>query len=619
MNKYLCIAIYLCLIFIPSEAKHIIIEAESFKNTGGWKIDQQFMDVMGSPYLIAHGMGEKVEDAYTDVHASSQGMYAVYVRTFNWTSPWHKGKGPGAFRLSVNGKNMERTVGQTGDKWLWEYAGMVQLRKGNNRVVLHDLTGFDGRCDAVCFLEHGKSSGETETLDSLREEQQRGNKSRSEDRYFDLVVGGGGIAGIGAAVSAARLGLKVALIQNRPILGGNNSSEVCVHLGGMIDVGMYPKLGGLLKEYAPTEEGNAMPARNYEDQRKMDIVLSEPNISLFVNTHINGIEMEGQTIKSVTAQNIITGHYIRFHAPLFADCTGDASIGYMAGADYRIGRESRREFGEALAPVVADSMTMGSSVQWYSVDTRKKSSFPIFKYGIGFHEENAEHVFKGEWTWETGMYEDQLKDFEKVRDYGLLVIYSNWSFLKNESKDKDKYKNRKLEWVAYIAGKRETRRLMGDYILSQEDLAKNVWHEDASFTTSWSIDLHHPDSINSLFFPGREFKADTKHTLIYPYAVPYRCLYSRNVNNLFMAGRNISTTHVALGTTRVMRTTAMMGEVVGMAASICHKHGVQPRQVYQKYMNELKRLMEKGIGGHNLPNNQKYNEGGRLHHPPIIR
>lgn len=219
----------------------------------------------------------------------------------------------------------------------------------------------------------------------------------------------------------------------------------------------------------------------------------------------------------------------------------------------------------SIAPEKADKLTMGSSVQWYSVDNKKSSPFPEFSYGVEFNDKNCEKVMMGEWTWETGMNFDQIKDFERIRDYGMLVVYSNWSYLKNRMKENDQYKNRKLGWVAYVAGKRESRRLMGDYILKEDDITKNVSHEDASFATTWSIDLHWQDPKNSEHFPGNEFKAVTKHILIHPYAVPYRCLYSRNVENLFMAGRNISVTHVALGTVRVMRTTGMMGEVVGMA------------------------------------------------------
>jgi hypothetical protein len=180
------------------------------------------------------------------------------------------------------------------------------------------------------------------------------------------------------------------------------------------------------------------------------------------------------------------------------------------------------------------------------------------------------------------------------------------------------YKNRKLDWVAYIAGKRESRRLMGDYILKEDEIRKHVLQEDATATSSWTIDLHFPDPNNSKHFPSNEFIASTNHILIYPYPIPYRCLYSRNVNNLFMAGRNISVTHTALGTVRVMRTTGMMGEVVGMAASICKKYNTEPRKVYWHYLDTLKELMKKGVGIGNLPNNQKYNEGGCLNKLPEV-
>ena len=225
----------------------------------------------------------------------------------------------------------------------------------------------------------------------------------------------------------------------------------------------------------------------------------------------------------------------------------------------------------------------------------------------------------GEWQWETGMNFNQIDDFERIRDYGLLVVYSNWSFLKNELKNNHEYLKRKLGWVAYIAGKRESRRLLGDYILKQDDIDKNVFHEDASFATTWSLDLHFPDSTNASHFPAAPFKAETEHIHIYPYAVPYRCLYSRNIDNLFMAGRNISVTHVALGTVRVMRTTGMMGEVVGMAASLCKKHQVLPRLIYQQHLPELRSLMQKGVGRKNgIPDNQNFNRQAPLDRPCLL-
>lgn len=341
-------------------------------------------------------------------------------------------------------------------------------------------------------------------------------------------------------------------------------------------------------------------------------------MTTFLGYRVNEVDTAGGRIRSVVATDIETGKRLRFNAPLFADCTGDGTVGYLAGADYLYGRESRAEYGEPTAPENPDSMTMGVSVQWRSREAagRKDARFPVFEYGLGLDDESCRRVDMGEWTWETGMNYDQIDDAERIRDYGMLVVYSNWSYLKNRL---GLFPDRRLDWVAYVAGKRESRRLLGDYILKEDDMTKHVFHEDGSFTATWSIDLHCPDPENTAHFPGEEFIATTNHVVIYPYPVPYRCLYSRNVDNLFMAGRDISVTHVALGSVRVMRTTGMMGEVVGMAAALCKRHGVGPRDIYRYHLPELKALMEKGVAVPGLPNNQNYNEGGRLSRVPVIR
>ena len=600
---------------------NLFIEAESFAKKGGWVVDQQFMDLMGSSYLMAHGMGEPVEDAQTEVTFPEKGTYYVYVRTYNWTSPWKDGEGAGKFSLYVGNKKLASPLGCEGNTWMWQAAGKVTIKDVNMELRLHDLTGFNGRCDAIYFTteEGAVPPSDVAALEKFRREKLNLPEEAPLAGEYDLVVVGAGIAGMSAAVSAARLGCKVALLNDRPVIGGNNSSEIRVHLGGRIEAGPYKELGNLQKEFGPTRGGNAQPADYYEDQKKMDWLLKEKNVSLFTNYRAIAVEKEGDRITAVIAKHIETGEEKRFEAPLFSDCTGDGTIGYLAGADYRMGRESRDEFGESTAPEQADKMTMGASVQWYSEDTKKPSSFPQFEYGVDFNEKNCEKVTMGEWTWETGMNYDQIKDFERIRDYGLMVVYSNWSYLKNEMKENDVYKNRKLAWVAYISGKRESRRLMGDYILKEDDLRKHVVHEDGSAASTWSIDLHYPDPKNTENFPGQEFKSIAKHINIYPYPIPYRCLYSRNIDNLFMAGRNISVTHVALGTVRVMRTTGMMGEVVGMAASICKKYQVNPRSVYQSHLPELKELMKEGVGQKGLPNNQQYNEGGTLKEKPVVQ
>lgn len=669
----------------PLAAANIWIEAESFQEKGGWLVDQQMIEGMGSPYLIAHGLGTPVKDALMKVRIDTAATYNVYVRTYNWTAPWHPAAGPGGFKVAINGKRLPVIVGQTGNHWQWQKAGTVNLKQGMATLELCDLTGFDGRCDAICLSTSAVAPPEDyEALKRYRDKMLRRGPNVRSAGVFDLVVVGGGVAGMSAAVAAARLGLKVALVQNRPVLGGNNSSEVRVHLGGRINTGKYPRLGDLQKEFGPTQEGNAMPAESYGDDRKLKFVKAEPNVSLFLNHHVCGVQMQGQhipmtkllpalqpsamphgvrakasctsdeganatangakcegegpllasgetgknegtglinrdnAIASVIAMNVLTGEELRFEAPLFADCTGDATLGVLAGAMYSIGREPQSAFGEDLAPQQADDMTMGVSMQWYAKKRDKPTSFPLFEYGISFNEQTAEKRLRGEWTWETGLNSRIVDNLERVRDYGMLVVYSNWSYLKNRSKDRRRYERQQLDWLAYVAGKRESRRLLGDYVLSEQDIVKNMPHEDGTFTTTWSIDLHYPDTLNARNFATGAFKAISRQRVIYPYAVPYRCLYSRNISNLFMAGRNISVTHVALGSVRVMRTTGMMGEVVGMAAAVCRANRAYPRQVYTHFLPQLQALMERGVGDASLPNNQTYNEGWVLEQPPRL-
>jgi hypothetical protein len=611
-NSLLTIFISSLLLACNNKPTDLFVEAESFATKGGWVVNQQFMDLMGSPYLMAHGMGIPVEDASATVKFPKTGIYRLFVRTYNWTAPWLNDKGPGKFQVLVNDKPIEITFGDEGNTWLWQDGGLVEINSREVQISLHDLTGFDGRCDAFYFTQDTSfvPPAEKEALTAFRY-QQTGIVPEDGGSY-DLVVIGGGIGGICTAVSAARLGSKVALIQDRPVYGGNNSSEVRVHLGGRIGLDPYPALGGIVKEISPMHGGNAQPGNRYEDEKKSAVVSGEPNISQYLNYHAFKVEMDGNKIKSVTAKHIETGKELVFTAPLFVDCTGDATIGALAGADFAMGRESKAEFGESIAPEVGDKMTMGSSVQWYSEENNADSTFPVFSYGVDFNETNAQKVTMGEWTWETGMHLNQITDFERIRDYGLLVVYSNWSFLKNGYSQKDRFANRSLGWVAYVAGKRESRRLLGDIILRQQDMEEQIPYPDATACVTWSIDLHYPDPENSAQFPGNEFRSICEQPLIHPYPVPYRCMYSRNINNLFMTGRNMSVTHTALGTTRQMRSIGMFGEVIGMAASICKQHNVLPRSVYENHLDELISLMKKGVGKEGTADYPQYNLGETL-------
>lgn len=325
----------------------------------------------------------------------------------------------------------------------------------------------------------------------------------------------------------------------------------------------------------------------------MDIVKNEPSLHLFLNTHVNAIEKEGQKIKSVLAREVVSGRRIKFSAPVFADCSGDGTLGYLAGADYRYGREARKETKETLAPKVADNLTMGTSVMWYSVKRKGEFGFPETPWAVQFNENNCQKVTRGDWNWELGLGRDQLSESEFIRDYGFRLIYGNWSFLNNSASFREEYKGRKLEWVSYIGGKRESRRLMGDVLLKQQDIETNVKYPDACVTTTWTIDLHYPKEIPGL--KEESFRTIARKKKIRPYCIPFRCLYSHNIKNLFMAGRNISVTHVALGTVRVMKTTGMMGEVIGLAASLCKKHNALPGEIYKKHLHYLKEILHQGV------------------------
>ena len=611
MKKIFALISAIFVLAACTSTRDIFIEAESFATKGGWSVDQQFTFEMGSPYLIAHGMGRAVEDATTTISIPRTGEWHIYARTYNWTSPWAEGRGAGAFRIGVGEELLPNELGSQGEAWEWQYAGSINIeRRGEQTLRLHDLTGFEGRCDAI-YLTQSQDALPPAEVSALADFRTKHNPRKAKVEEYEFVVVGGGVAGMCAAVAAARLGVKVALINDRPLWGGTNSSETRVHLGGHIEMEPYVNLGNMIKEFGPLRGGNAQPAENYEDEKKRLFLEAEENLTLFPSYRVYAVESKDGHIEAVRAQHIETGEEVIFRAPIFSDCTGDGTVGYLAGADYAMGRESRDEYNEPSAPEVADKMTMGSSVQWYSVEDDAASDFPLFEYGLNFNEESCQRVTMGEWTWETGMNYDQCEEFERIRDYGLMVVYSNWSFLKNRLQDNDAYRNRSLGWVAYIAGKRESRRLLGDHVLTENDLVQEIVYPDASFTTTWSIDLHYPDPENTKYFPNEEFKSICVHGATNPYAVPYRCLYSRNISNLFMAGRDISVTHIGLGTVRVMRTCGMMGEVVGMAASLCNEHKALPRDVYTTHLDALKALMQQGAGKQGLANNQVYNLGGK--------
>ncbi len=592
MMRNLLSTIVFVLFFVGAGyAQSVLLETELFDNKGGWTVDAQFIDQMGSPYLLAHGLGTPVEDAVTKFKLPQKGKYQVWVRTKDW-APFPKG--PGEFQLLFNGEILPVTFGASGQKgWQWVSGGTVDFKNVENELSLRDLTGFEGRCDAVYLSKVREVL--PDSVEALR--WFRKNKlqiSQKNGGHFDLVVVGGGVAGICASVQAARLGLKVALINNRPVLGGNSSSEVRVGMEGDVFSNKYPKLGRIVREIDNFFAGvGGVDTRLYNDVTRKKMVLNEQNITLFENAHLIDVKTDNYTIKSVVLLDVNTLNEIKISGNLFSDCTGDATLGILAGADYHYGRESKAETNEPDASDVSDNLVMGSSNQWHAKHTNKETDFPIQEWMHQFSDDYHFDLIRSVWNWETGFNSfHTVRDAEEIRDNNFRAIYGNWAYLKTHKKEKfGKYS---LTYLSYVAGKRESFRLLGDILLTQNDITQRVEYPDAVVTATWGIDLHYPDKENARRFPNQEFIAYAVHPLreVDVYTFPYRCLYSRNINNLFMAGRNISVTHIALGTVRVQRCTGMMGEVVGYAAYLCRKYACLPKEVYSKYLGEFTNILK---------------------------
>ncbi len=584
----------------------VLLLGSMFAQRGGWVADSQFFDLIGSTYLLAHGLGVAVADAKTTFTAPADGEYNVYVRTRNWTRYWSEAPTPGIFELFVDGQSAG-VFGNESSEWHWQRGAKITLTEGNHTVVVKDLTGFDGRFDAILLTKSNRApKDDLATYLSLRKRLLALPQTPKRAGSYDFVVVGGGVAGMCAAIAAARTGSRVALIQDRKVLGGNNSSEIRVGLGGRLNIGLYPSLGYLLNEFAPVTKGNARTADIYEDEKKLAAVLAEKRITLFMGYRVTDVAKKGDRITSVVATDVLNHSRIRIFGRLFADCTGDANLGVMAGAEWSMGREAKSRYGEESAPEVADTMTMGASLQWYCLEDSVARPFPDIDWGLKLDEQSVQVVRRGQWYWEVGMRDDQIADAERIRDYGMYVAYSNWAYLKNHYSKKEDYANSYLGWVSHVAGKRESRRIIGEFVLREQDLKNNVIYPDGSASTSWYIDQHYPDPENSLRFPGQEYLSCGHLDPMGFYPIPYRCFYSKDIVNMFMAGRDISVSHIALGTVRVMRTTAMMGEVVGMAATICRRRRCLPRDVYYTHLETLKQMMRRGVGRTDVPYTQVY-------------
>ena len=411
----------------------------------------------------------------------------------------------------------------------------------------------------------------------------------------DFCVVGGGIAGLCAALAAARHGAKTVLVQDRPMLGGNASSEIRMHICGAH--GPNRRETGLLEEIQLENlRYNAGSCWPVFDSVLWGLARREPNLSLLLDASVCACETaEDRSISSVRAWQGPTQRWIEVSARLFADCSGDAVLAPLSGADYRVGREARAEYGESEAPPEADACTMGSSILFQTMEFATPQAFVPPPWAIDFTAPERRHWVENRgidptrsnfWWIEVGGADDTIGNAERHRDELLPIAYGVWDYVKNHSAMRDRLRNFGLEWIGSLPGKRESRRYLGDHVLAQGEVQSGGVFPDVVAYGGWLIDNHYPKGF---WHEG----PGTKYTdCPSPFGIPYRCLYSRNVPNLLFAGRDISCTHVALSATRVMATCALCGQAVGTAAAIAARERVDPRDVSKgPLLAELQRTL----------------------------
>jgi len=418
----------------------------------------------------------------------------------------------------------------------------------------------------------------------------------------DLVVVGGGMAGTCAAITAARQGLRVVLVQDRPVLGGNTSSEVRLWMVGatshMGNNNRWAREGGVLNEIL-IENNYRNPEGNpvLFDTVLLEKVCNEPTLTLLLNTAAyevsNGVDNQIDSVTAFCSQN--STRYI-LRAPLFCDASGDGIVAFLAGAAFRIGVESHNEFGELLAPSEPNRELLGHSIYFYTRDIGKPVQYVAPSYAIDdikkiprYRRFNTKEQGTDLWWIEYGGSMDTVHESETIKWELWKVIYGVWNYIKNSGEFPDA-ETLTLDWVGLIPGKRESRRFEGDTMLVQQDVVEQRIHDDAVSFGGWALDHHPVDNIYS--------KSDTctQWHSKGVYQIPYRTMYSRNVPNLFLSGRIISASHAAFGSSRVMATCGHNGQAVGMAASLCNERRLQPRDlVNQEHIRELQlRLLRSG-------------------------
>ncbi len=407
----------------------------------------------------------------------------------------------------------------------------------------------------------------------------------------DLCIVGGGLAGLCAAVSAARLGQKVVLMQERPMLGGNASSEIRMWVCGAN--GADNRVTGVLEEIQ-LENYYLNPYKLYPvwDTVMFEKVKEEKNITLLLNCSCCDAVTEGDTIVSVKGWQMTTQRWHTVKAKYFSDCSGDSILAPLTGAEFRIGREAKCEFNESMVTLDApDKMTMGMSclIQARKLSTKVKFVAPSWARKLTKQEITRRGTLNpaitNYWWLELGGDVDSIGDTEEVRDELLALAYGVWDYYKNSGRYGEDADYWQLDFLGFLPGKRESRRMVGAYMMTADDILAGGRFDDTVAYGGWTLDDHEPHGFN---YDG---PPNTHYQVPMPYGIPYRVLYSRNIKNLFFAGRNISMTHMAMSSSRVMATCALLGQAVGTAASIASKYGTTPDGVYTDHIRELQETL----------------------------
>lgn len=604
-------------------AAGVLIEAEAFDDFGGWVLDSQFETLMGSPYLLAHGLGEPVADATTQIDIKQSGEYEVWVRAKDWVPEYH----PGRFELSINDQRISTVFGANGQDWSWQSAGKVQLEAGPTKLALHDLTGFCGRCDAI-FLSADGTVPPNEVDEAARtwRKVMRGLPADPLGAGdYDVVVVGGGISGCAAALAAARLGQTVALIHDRPVLGGNASKEI----------GLMPRgaQGAILRELSQrTEDGDLVA---------FSLLEAEPLAKVFLEHRVIATEVVDSKIVSVDAVEARSGREYRIGGKMFIDTSGVARLGLLSGAETMYGREARSEYGESYAPEEGDDMHHGNTlffrtgmldvpkpfpeVPWATEIAKDYANLsgqlvepglengpgpkagnnpntPVFQYK-NFQDMDGEDEVPATHFWEYGQWLDPYTECEHIRDHLMCALFGTFANVKRM--EPERYANLSFEWMAHVPAQGEFHRYRGDHVLTENDIRDHTVFDDAIIANDGSFCIHcawDKDEEAPYDFRLKDWIWDSRDRT--PYAIPYRCLYSVNVENLLCAGKHISVSSVASSSTKFMGNGAQHGVAVAAAASLCNEFEVSPRELGEQRLAELKRLMhDLTHGDHDLNHN----------------